>query len=323
MKTPKSSKSPKKPGDSEESKEPKQPKSSAGKSATTAPVPGEDLLLGAHMSIAGGPAQAIDRALSVHCTAMQIFVKNNMQWFAPPLSEKERKAFTEHPRRGELKSVFGHSGYMINLGATNPEFHEKSLRALREELVRADQLELPFLVLHPGAHMGRGEEEGLAEIARNLDRVFEALPDVKTKVALETTAGQGSSLGHTFEQLAWIIAHCAEPERLCVCIDTAHLFAAGYDLTTEAGTRETLEAFDRVVGLQRLAAIHCNDSKAALGSRVDRHDHIGKGKIGLEAFRVLMRDPRLAKVPKVLETPKGKDLAEDVENMATLRTLAQ
>ncbi len=293
--------------------------------AASAPAPqaSDGLLLGAHMSIAGGPANAIDRALSVNCTAMQIFVKNNMQWFAAPLSEAERKAFVEHPRRAELKSVFGHSGYMINLGATNPEFHEKSLRALREELIRADQLELPFLVLHPGAHMGRGEAEGLAEITKNLDAVLTAIPEVKTKVALETTAGQGSSLGHTFEQLAWIIEHSAYPERLCVCVDTAHLFAAGYDLSTEAGARETLEAFDKIIGLSRLAAIHCNDSKAALGSRVDRHDHIGKGKIGLDAFRVLMRDPRLAGVPKVLETPKGKELVEDVENMATLRGLAK
>jgi deoxyribonuclease-4 len=299
----------------------------AGKKPTPAspsaipPASNPELLLGAHMSIAGGPANAIDRALSIGCTAMQIFVKNNMQWFAAPLSEAERKAFVEHPRRAELKSVFGHSGYMINLGATNPEFHEKSLRALREELVRADQLELPFLVLHPGAHMGRGEAEGLAEIVRNLDAVFKAIPEVKTKVALETTAGQGSSLGHTFEQLAWIIAHSAYPDRLCVCVDTAHLFAAGYDLTTEAGMRDTLDAFDKIIGLDRLVAIHCNDSKAALGSRVDRHDHIGKGKIGIDAFRVLMQDPRLAKVPKVLETPKGKELLEDVENMAVLRAL--
>ena len=288
------------------------------------PSPDSSPLIGAHMSIAGGVANAIDRALSVGCTAMQIFVKSNMQWFAPaPFGEAELRAFHTHPRRGELRSVFGHSGYMINLAAANPEFAEKSRRALREELVRADQLGLPFLVLHPGAHMGAGEEAGLAKIVAGLDAVFEAIPQVKTRVALETTAGQGSSLGHTFEQLAWIIAHCAHPKRLCVCVDTAHLFAAGYDISTEAGAAETFGRFDRVVGLRHLVAVHCNDSKTGLGSRVDRHEHLGKGKIGLAPFRFLMRDPRFAAIPKVLETPKGQELAEDLENLAVLRQLAE
>ncbi len=278
-------------------------------------------LLGSHVSIAGGASNAIDRALGIGCTAMQIFVKNNMQWFAKPLEEAERLAFVDHPRRGELRSIFGHSGYMINLGAVNPEFHEKSLRALREELVRADQLELPFLVLHPGAHMGRGEEEGLKAIVQSLDTVFDAIPEVKTKVALETTAGQGSWLGTTFEQLAWIMEHVRQPGRLCICIDTAHLFAAGYDLTTEEKAAAVFADFDRLIGFRHLGAIHCNDSKGALGSRVDRHEHIGKGKIGLGGFRYLMREPRLAKIPKVLETPKGKEMKEDIENMDVLRGL--
>ncbi len=281
-------------------------------------------LIGAHMSIAGGVALAIDRALSVHATAMQIFVKSNMQWFAAaPFTQAELKAFHEHPRRGEVRSVFGHSGYMINLAAANPEFAEKSRRALAEELLRADQLGLPFLVLHPGAHMGAGEAEGLAKIVAGLDAVFEKLPKVKTRVALETTAGQGSSLGHTFEQLAWILKHAAQPNRLCVCVDTAHLFAAGYDISTEAGARETFERFEEIVGLKHLVALHCNDSKTGLGSRVDRHEHLGKGKIGLAPFEFLMRDPRFVAIPKVLETPKGKDLAEDRENLAVLRELAK
>jgi len=280
-----------------------------------------DIRLGAHMSIAGGPGKAIDRGLSVGCTAIQIFVKNNMQWFATPFAESELQEFCRHPRRGELKCVFGHSGYMINLGATNPEFYDKSLKALSEELVRADQLRLPFLVLHPGAHMGAGEEAGLKKITASLDVVFRGLPGVKTRVALETTAGQGTSLGHTFEQLAWILEHAENPDRLCVCVDTAHLFAAGYDLSTESGARETFSEFARIVGMHRLAAIHCNDSKAALNSRVDRHEHIGKGKIGLAPFRLIMRDPRFAAIPKVLETPKDKDLAEDVVNLGVLRNL--
>ena len=281
-------------------------------------------LIGAHMSIAGGVANAIDRALSVDCLAMQIFVKNNMQWFAAaPFTGAELRAFHEHPRRGELRSVFGHSGYLINLAASNPEFAETSRRALAEELMRADQLKLPFLVLHPGAHMGAGEAEGLAKIVAGLDAVCAALPGVQTRVALETTAGQGTSLGHTFEQLAWILEHSAHPARLCVCVDTAHLFAAGYDISTEAGARETFGRFDRIVGLEHLVALHCNDSKTGLGSRVDRHEHLGKGKIGLAPFRFLMRDRRFAAIPKVLETPKGKELAEDRENLAVLRGLAE
>ena len=303
-------------------------KSSAkSKSASAPPAPAQGaqeppLLIGAHMSIAGGPAKAIDRALSVGCTAMQIFVKSNMQWFAGPFTDSDLREFHQHPRRGELRSVFGHTGYMINLGATNAEFHTKSLRALAEELARADQLRLPFLVLHPGAHMGMGEEAGLAKIVKSLDAVFKNAPDLKTRIALETTAGQGSTLGHTFEQLAWILEHAAEPDRLCVCIDTAHLFAAGYDLSTEAGTRETLKQFEKIIGWERLAAIHCNDSKTALNSHVDRHEQIGKGKIGLPAFRVILNYPPFVNIPKVLETPKGKELKEDVENLAILRQLA-
>ena len=273
------------------------------------------------MSIGGGVHLAIERSRSIHCTAMQIFVKNNMQWFARALEKQEIAAFLNHAQRGELKSAFAHANYLINLAATNPQFHANSLRALSEELVRADQLELPFLVLHPGAHLGAGEEAGLDQIVRSIDTVMSGIPKVKTKIALETTAGQGSCLGHQFEHLAYIIANVREPERLCVCLDTAHVFAAGYDLATTTSTRKVFAEFDRVVGLDRLAALHLNDSKTERGSRVDRHEHIGKGKIGLEAFRFIMRDKRFRKIPKVLETPKGKELKEDVENMRTLREL--
>jgi deoxyribonuclease-4 len=273
------------------------------------------------MSIGGGVHLAIERARSINCTAMQIFVKNNMQWFARPLTKEEISAFLNHRQRSELRSVFAHANYLINLGATNPQFHANSLRALSEELTRADQLELPFLVLHPGAHLGAGEEAGLEKITRSINRVFAKIPKVKTKIALETTAGQGSCLGEKFEHLAYIIDHAREPDRLCVCLDTAHIFAAGYDTGSEKAVRKTFREFDRVVGLDRLAAIHVNDSKTARGSRVDRHEQIGKGQIGLDAFRFIMRNRRFRKIPKVLETPKGKDLAEDVVNMKTLRGL--
>ncbi len=280
------------------------------------------ILLGAHMSISGGVHIAIERARSIDCTAMQMFVKNNMQWFARPLTRDEVRAFVEHRQRAELLSIFAHANYLINLAATNPLFHANSIRALSKELASANQLELPFLVLHPGAHRGAGEEAALAKIIASINKVFRKIPKVKTKIALETTAGQGSCVGHRVEHLAHIIDNVREPERLCICLDTAHLFAAGYDIGTESGIRKTFREFDRKIGLDRLVAIHLNDSRTGRGSRVDRHEHIGKGKIGLDAFRFIMRDRRLNKIPKVLETPKGKDLREDVMNLQTLRALA-
>src|SRR5438309_10519825 len=283
----------------------------------------EPLLLGAHMSIAGGVHTAIERGCSIKCTAIQIFVKNNMQWFARPLALEKIPAFLQHRQRGELSSIFAHANYLINLAATNPQFLANSIRALSEELTRADQLELPFLVMHPGAHLGVGEEAGLEKITASIDAVWRVIPKVKTKIALETTAGQGSCLGHRFEHIGHIIANVREPERICICLDTAHIFAAGYDIGSENAAKKTFRKFDRVIpqARDRLVAIHLNDSKAARGSRVDRHDHIGKGKIGLAAFRFIMNAPRFSKIPKVLETPKGKELKEDVVNLRTLRRL--
>ena len=274
------------------------------------------------MSTAGGLHMAIERACSIGCTAMQIFVKNNMQWFARPITTDESRAFCEHKQRAEIKVVFAHANYLINLAATNPRFHANSLRALAEELQRADALKLPFLVLHPGAHLGAGEEAGLNKIVGSIDAMFATIPKVKTKIALETTAGQGSCLGEKFEHLAYIIANVREPERLCVCLDTAHVFAAGYNIGSAVGVKKTFADFDRIVGRDRLAAIHVNDSKTQRGSRVDRHAHIGEGKIALHAFRFIMSNRRFAKIPKVLETPKGKELNEDVVNMRRLRALA-
>src|SRR5216110_1572857 len=217
------------------------------------------------MSVRGGVSMAIGRARSVHCTAMQMFEKNNMQWFARPLAREEIREFIDHIQRGELLSVFAHANYLINLAATNAQFHTNSIRALSEELTRADQLELPFLVLHPGAHLGAGEETGLDKVVESIDRVLAGLPKTKTRIALETTAGQGSCLGYRFEQLAHIIANVREPERLCICLDTAHVFAAGYELATEKLTRNLFTEFDRVIGLKYLVALHLNDSKTAGG----------------------------------------------------------
>jgi deoxyribonuclease-4 len=275
-------------------------------------------LFGAHMSIGGGPAKALERGRSIGCSAIQIFVKNNMQWFAKPFADLELSAYQDYPDRPKV--IFGHTSYLINPGAKNPDFREKSIRALAEELARADQLGLPFLVLHPGAHMGDGEETGLNRIVSSLDEAFAA--GGKCRIALEITAGQGTSLGCTFEHLATIIERSKFQERLTTCLDTAHLFAAGFDISTAKGFWDALKKFDQIIGRDRLSAWHLNDSKTALGSRVDRHDHIGKGKIGLAPFREIMRSGEFAAIPKVLETPKEEDLKEDVENMKVLRSLA-
>jgi deoxyribonuclease IV len=293
----------------------KQPKKSK---SLTAAVP---LLLGAHMSISGGPYKALERGHSIGCTAVQVFVKNNMQWFAKPFLETDLNAYLLFPDRPQI--VFGHSSYLINPGATNPDFLEKSMRALGEELIRADQLKLPFLVLHPGAHMGAGESAGLKRVTRSLDQVFKSTPKTKCKIALEITAGQGTCLGCTFEQLAAILTQSKFPERLAVCLDTAHLFESGFDISSEEGFWNAVKSFDQIVGRERLVAWHLNDSKTPLGSKVDRHEHIGKGKIGLAPFREIMNAPEFAAIPKVLETPKKEDLKEDVMNLGVLKGLVQ
>lgn len=288
--------------------------------SNTSAIPPDLLpLLGSHVPTVGGVAAAIDRGVGIGCTAMQIFVKNNMQWFAKPLSESEVRAFTEHPLRAKIGPVVAHAGYLINLGVEGSVNHEKSLRSLSDELLRCEQLGIRSLVLHPGSHLGAGVRSGLACVVRNLDRLHREHPALKVRIALETTAGQGACLGARFEEIADILCAVADPGRLEVCLDTAHVFAAGYDLAASGGAATVFAEFKRVVGLERLSVLHLNDSKSALGSRVDRHDNLGKGRIGLEAFRWIMNAPELAAVPKILETPKGKDLAEDVEAMALLR----
>lgn len=276
-------------------------------------------LLGAHMSIAGGPVKALERGRSVGCTAVQMFVKNNMQWFAKDFTAADLQAFAAFSDPPTV--VFGHTSYLINLCATDSITFERSRLALKAELERADQLKLPFLVLHPGAHMGQGMQAGLERVSESLNFVFSSLPKGRCKIALEVTAGQGSTIGSKFAELAAIVGSCRYPKRLLVCLDTAHLFAAGYDISTSTGFWSMFAEFEKEIGLARLAAWHLNDSKAGLGSRVDRHEHIGKGKIGLTPFREIMRAEQFNRIPKVLETPKGEDLAEDRENLAVLRGL--
>ncbi len=278
---------------------------------------------GAHMSIAGGLEKAFDRGLSVGCDAIQIFTKSSNQWRARPLSEAQIEAFRRRQAETGMP-VVAHSAYLINIGTPKPDLWEKSLEALQVELERCEALGIPYLVLHPGSHTGSGEEAGIAQVARALSELHRRTPGFRSRIALEVTAGQGSNLGYRFEHLARIIEATEEgEERLVVCFDTCHAFAAGYDLSTPEGYEATFEAFDRVLGLERLVVFHLNDSLHPLGSRKDRHAHIGQGKIGLEGFRRLVNDPRFRDHPMLLETPKGPEMKEDVENLRVLRGLLE
>ncbi len=279
-----------------------------------------DLFIGAHVSIAGGIHKAIERGTLLQCSAIQIFLKNSNQWKAKPLAAPDQVLFREAQRNSAIKAVVAHDSYLINLASPNRQLQQKSLTAFIEEMKRANFLGVPYLVLHPGAHMGAGVAEGISKIARALRRALKMVgPPVR--ILLENTAGQGSCLGDRFEHLADLLEQISS-DRAGVCLDTCHLFAAGYDIRTEKGYAETMREFDRLVGLQHIAAFHVNDSKKDLGSRVDRHTHIGQGFIGLEAFRCLINDERFAAVPKILETPKGPGIEEDLMNLATLRSLA-
>ena len=277
-------------------------------------------LLGAHTSTAGGVAAAVPRALQVGFTAAQIFVKSNQQWSSPPFKSEEIQSFLQ-ARDASSLYVFGHAGYLINLAGTKPENIEKSINSLEHELLRADALQLPFLVMHPGSHGGDGEEVGLQRIVNGLNQVHKRTPQVKTKIALENTAASGFHLGGKFEHLKWIIDHVEQPERLGVCLDTAHLFEAGFPIHEKTGYDLTFQQFEKIIGRQWLLGFHINDSKTPLGSRVDRHEHLGKGKIGKGCFEWIMNDPRWEKVPMVLETPKEEEMLEDVENISFLNSL--
>lgn len=281
------------------------------------------IVLGAHMSNAGGVHKAVERGISIGCTTMQLFVKNNVQWSAKPLAENDLASYKKLLSESNIGPVVVHDTYLINLCAKDQTILKKSRAALKDEFDRAEQLGVEYLNFHPGAHMGQGEREGIKLIAESLNLIHEQTRGYRVKSVLEATAGQGSALGYRFEQLQQIIELVEEKERMAVCIDTCHIFAAGYDISTEKGYERTFEEFDAIIGLDRLVAFHVNDSKRECGSRVDRHTHIGQGRIGLEGFRLLMNDPRFVKIPKILETPKGPDMKEDVENMRVLRSFIE
>lgn len=281
--------------------------------------------LGAHVSIAGGLANAFDRGHTATCESIQIFTKSNRQWKATPLDDetvaawRERKVAEEES--GSIFPIVAHSSYLINIASPEESTWQKSYAALKIELERCETLQIPYLVLHPGSHMGAGEELGLGNISRALGQLHAETPKTETVVCLEGMAGQGTNLGYTFEQLAWLLDHTAEGERLGICLDSCHLFAAGFDMRTPEGYAATMDRFDRAVGLERLCVIHLNDSVYELDSRRDRHTHIGEGTIGLDGFRNFVNDPRLEDLPGLIETEKSRDLHEDIENLARLRSL--
>jgi len=277
--------------------------------------------LGAHESIAGGLHKAFHRAQSVGCDALQVFVKPNRSWEAPPLTEEHITLFRAEAADTAIHPVVAHTSYLLNLASPRDELWRKSIDTLILELKRCEALGVPWLVLHPGAHVGTGEKAGLTRMAQALGQVHSATPDIRAGILLETMAGQGTRLGYRFEHLAWLLEHTLEGGRLGVCLDTCHVFAAGYELRTANGYANTIEAFDAVIGLDRLKAVHLNDSKGELGSHKDRHEHIGQGHIGLVGFRRLLNDSRMTDLPGLLETPKGSDLREDRQNLTVLREL--
>jgi len=287
-------------------------------------VPAEGPLIGAHMSVAGGLSTAIDRALAVRARAVQIFTKNASRWDSKAISETEAAAFRAAWAESGLAPVVAHDSYLINLATPDAALRQRSVEALADELLRCETLGIAFLVAHPGAHMGSGVLEGCDRISDSIDRARVLAPAPSVILLLETVAGQGTTLGRKFEELARIRGGVARRDLVQFCFDTCHVHAAGYDLTTESGYEETLRGFDAILGLESIRAFHVNDSRNERGSRVDRHAHVGKGKIGVEAFGRLMRDARFAATPKLLETPKGADgVSMDRRNLALLRRLAE
>ena len=277
----------------------------------------EKQLIGAHTSTAGGLEKSVERATALKATTMQIFTKSNRKWFETPLPQESINRFVEAVNCSPLKSITVHGAYLINLASSNPEVEKKSVTSLTKELERCGQLKIPYFVLHPGSHTGSGEEKGIAQIAKNLDIILEKIKPT-TKILLETMAGQGTNLGSTFEQLQAIITQTKNNKYLGVCLDTCHIFSAGYDISTEKGYKETLQTFDKLVGLDKLHIIHLNDSKTACGSKKDRHEELGKGAIPLEVFKWIMQDKQLSHVAKILETPNPDLYAQEIAQLRAM-----
>lgn len=277
---------------------------------------------GAHMSIAGGVFNAITRGRDTTCDTIQIFNKSNNQWRAKSLGDDEVARYFDNIKETGVTVSCSHASYLINIASPKKDLEKKSRESLQTEMERCEILKIPNLVFHPGSHVGEGEEAGMNRIADNINRMFDDLgPDNHVTLCLEGTAGQGTNLGYTFEQLAHMIDRVENDAKVGVCLDTCHMFAAGYPLTDPKEYKKTIKQFDDVVGLDRLKIFHINDSKKEFGSKRDRHEALGEGHIGLDAFRNIVNDPKLKKVPMILETPKEEDGLEDVRNLKILRGL--
>src|SRR4051812_49186726 len=279
-------------------------------------APGD--LLGAHISTQGGLHTVFERAKAIKATALAMFAKNSNQWNGKTLTDDAIALFNE---LRNVQPIVTHASYLINLATTNPEFHRKSIAAMIDELDRAERLGIHAVVLHPGAHLGAGPDSGLDQIARSLDQVHAAIPNHRVVTLLETAAGQGSCLGCTYEELGRIISLVDDKRRVGICIDTCHVFAAGYDIRTRAGYEQMIDEVEQHVGVENVGGFRINDSKKGLGSRVDRHEHIGKGELGLDAFSFVVNDPRFARIPKLIETPKTVETLSDRKNLRLLRSL--
>lgn len=269
----------------------------------------------------GGLASALVSGMDIGCTAVQLFTANPKQWSATRVAEEEAERYLATLDSSPIAFTCAHDSYLINLAAPEPRVLHASLRAFRYELERAEQLRIPWVVTHMGAHLGTGEEEGLARLSQSLRRLLEETAGMSSGIALETTAGQGTGLGYTFEQLRRVLDLVGEDQRLGVCLDTCHVYVAGYDLSTRDGYEDMWQKFDDIIGMEWLKIIHCNDAKKPSGSKVDRHEHIGKGAIGLEPFRWLVNDPRLRHIPLILETPAAETMHK--VNLETLRGLLE
>jgi deoxyribonuclease IV len=277
--------------------------------------------LGAHMSIAGGLHLALERGHSLGCFAVQIFLKNQRQWAARALGADEIRAFHAARRATAIPAVFAHGSYLINLASPGPEAWARAVEAFTDELERAEALGLACVAIHPGSHLGTGVEGGLARAAAAVRESIRRTPGYRVRVALENTAGGGGTLGRTFGELRTLLERTDRAERVGVCLDTCHLFAAGYDLRTPGGYTAAMAECAATIGVERVLAFHLNDARAPLGSGLDRHEHIGRGRLGLRPFRLLLNDRRFRRVPKVLETPKEPEPAADLRNLAVLRRL--
>jgi deoxyribonuclease IV len=276
---------------------------------------------GAHESIAGGVYNAVLLGKQATCDTIQMFNKSSNQWRAKKLGTEEVDQFFKTIEETGVTVATSHTSYLINIASPEPELNDKSFKALKEEMERCNLLKIPNLVMHPGSHVGSGEEVGLNKISENINRLFDELADNQCTLLLETTAGQGSNLGSRFEHLAYIIDQVENKSHLGVCLDTCHVFAAGYPITDPVDYKRTMKQFEEVIGIDRLKIIHMNDSQKPFSSQRDRHEHIGKGCIGLEGFRNIVNDSKLKRIPKILETPKGDDVTEDIENLRVLRSL--